>query len=517
MKKRLFALLMTLVMVMGLFAGCGGTKDKGNISLKPVDKDGNVIEGDKPWSGYTVSMAFYSNYDIKANAWLFEKIKEATGIIIEPICYTSSVYFEKLGGWIATRDLPDLFTSGNLEKSEIDMYGAQGALVNLNDPEVLELIPSFKEIYIDNAENNARYSQYFTEDGAMYTIPVYDMSRDVNHCMMYREDVFKELNIEPWTDTESFLAALRALKKAYPDSYPFTGSDFFQTLGRMGYSFDTNELGFAYDYDTNKWYSGVTSNEFRELADLLQTMFKEGLIDPDIFTNTSAEVDAMMLNNKSFVTHNWIGRMAVENPAGQKQDADFRIIPGNAIGTGKYIELEKFDGGGGLHITNGPNQGAALAVVEWLFSEEGSYIASVGVEGDNYEVVDGKITYPAIEATLDEGEIVTYQNLTETYGMWIDGYYVRTSRDAIYYDYTAEEQAAQELGNAAGYYDAAPPMRVPSSYTYQWADAEDSYTKDYEAFLTDYICKNYGDTEWNKFVSDINAEYAWMFNVLNGN
>ena len=70
---------------------------------------------------------------------------------------------------------------------------------------------------------------------------------------------------------------------------------------------------------------------------------------------------------------------------------------------------------------------------------------------------------------------------------------------------------------SAGYYDAAPPMRVPSSYTYQWADAEDSYTKDYEAFLTDYICKNYGDTEWNKFVSDINAEYAWMFNVLNGN
>ena len=515
--KRLFALLLVVVMVTCMFAGCSG-KQGGNISLKPTDAQGNIVEGDKPWAGYTVKMAFYSNYDIDANAWLFQKIKEETGIIIEPICYTSSVYFEKLGGWIATRELPDLFTSGNLKKTEIDMYGDQQALVNINDPEVLELIPSFKKIYIDDAENYALFSQYFTENGAMYTIPVYDMSRDVNHTLMYREDIFAAQNITPWTDTEGFLAALRALKKAYPSSYPFTGSDFFQMMGRMAYSFNTNGLSFAYDHSTSKWYSGVTSSEFRKLADLIQTMYKEGLIDPDIFTNTSAEVDAMMLNNKSFVTHNWIGRMAVENPAGQKSvDPKFHIIPGNAIGNGKFLKLDKFDGQGGLHVANGPNQGAALAVVEWLFSDEGSYIASVGVEGDNYEVVDGKITYPAIEATKEDGEIVTYQDLSETYGMWIDGYYVRTSREAIYYDYTAEEQMAQDIGNKAGYVEGTPPIRVPSARAYEWTDAEDSYIKDYQAFILDYITKGYGDAQWNQFVKDINAEYAWMFNLLNGN
>lgn len=516
MKKRLFALMMTLVMVICLFAGCNQNSG-GNVNLKPISPNGGEVDPEKPWAGYTVKMAFYSNYDIDASAWLFQKIKEETGIIIEPICYTSTVYFEKLGGWIATRDLPDLFTSGNLDKTEIDMYGSQGALVNLNDPEVLELIPSFKKIYVDDAENYDRYSQYFAENGAMYTIPVYDMNRHVNHCLLYREDVFAELGIESWTDTESFLNALRALKAAYPNSYPFTCSDFFATVARMAYSFNTNELGFAYDHETKKWYSGVTSDDFRELANLLQTMFDEKLIDPDVFTNTSSEVDAMMLNNKSFVTYNWIGRMAVENPAGQKNDADFHVVPGNAIGNGKFLELAKFDGKGGLHVSNGANQGAALAVVEWLFSDEGSYIASVGVEGDNYKIIDGKITYPAIEATKKDGENVTYQDLTETYGMWIDGYYVRTSRDAIYYDYTEEEQAAQDLGDAAGYYKCTPPMNVPSSYTYQWADAEDSYVKDYQAFLTDYICKGYGDAEWNKFVSEINSAYSWMFDVLNNN
>ena len=513
MMKKILSLALVVVMVATLFAGCGGSTGNNKQWLKP---DGVDLNAEKPWDGYTVTMAFYSNYDIKENAWLFQQIKEDTGITIKPVCYTASVYFEKLGSWIARNELPDLFTSGNLKKSAIDMYGDQGAFVNLNDPDVLDLIPSFKKIYMDDPDNYARYSQYFTESGAMYCIPVYDMSRDVNHCLMYREDVFEELGIEPWTDTASFLDALRKLKKAYPDSYPFTGSDFFQLLGRLGYSFDTNDLSFAYNNETSKWYSGVASEEFRELMDLFQTMYKEGLVDPDIFTNTSAEVDAMMLNNKSFVMHNWIGRMAVENPAGQKSvDPDFHIVPGNAIGNGLFIEMQAFDGQGGLHVANNPNQGAALAVVEWLFSDEGSYKASVGVEGDNYEIVDGKITYPAIEATKDEGEIVTYQDLTQTYGMWIDGYYVRTSRDAIYYNYSEEENAAQDLGNAAGYFKSAPPMRVPSADVFRWIDAEDSYVKDYQAFVTAYITKGYGDAEWNNFVSKINSQYSWMFNLLN--
>lgn len=514
MMKKILSLALVVVMVATMFAGCGGG---GGGNNKDWLKPGNVdLTAEKPWDGYTVKMAFYSNYTIDANAWLFQKIKEDTGITIEPVCYTSSVYFEKLGSWIARNELPDLFTSGNLKKSAIDMYGEQAALVNLNDPDVLDLIPSFKKIYIDDPDNYARYSQYFTESGAMYCIPVYGMSRDVNHCLMYREDIFEELDIEPWTDTASFLDALRKIKKAYPDSYPFTGSDFFQMMGRLGYSFDTNGLGYAYDYDTNKWYSGVTSDNFRELVDLIKTMYQEKLIDPDIFTNTSAEVDAMMLNNKSFVMHNWIGRMAVENPAGQKNvSSDFHIVPGDAIGTGLFIEMQNFDGQGGLHVANNPNQGAALAVVEWLFSDRGSYIASVGVEGDNYELVDGKITYPAIEATKKEGEVVTYQDLTETYGMWIDGYYVRTSRDAIYYNYSPEENAAQDLGNAAGYYRDAPPMRVPSAEAFRWIDAEDSYVKDYQAFIVEYITKGYGDSQWNGFVSKINSEYSWMFDLLN--
>ena len=513
--KKILSLVLVCVMVATLFVGCGGKKSVTDI--KDVLKDVDFTK-EKPWDGYTVKMAFYSNYNIDANAWLFQKIKEDTGITIEPICYTSSVYFEKLGGWIATNDLPDLFTSGNLKKAEIDMYGSQGALVNLNDPDVLKLIPSFKKIYHDDAANYARYSQYFTENGAMYCIPVYDMSRDVNHCLMYREDVFEELGIEPWTDTASFLDALRKLKQAYPSSYPFTGSDFFQMMGRMGYSFDTNSLSFAYNHDTSKWYSGVTSNEFRELVNLMQTMYREGLVDPDIFTNTSAEVDAMMLNNQSFVMHNWIGRMAVENPAGQKAvDPDFHIVPGNAIGNGKFIEMQAFDGQGGLHVATTPNQGAALAVVEWLFSDRGSYIASVGVEGDNFvKDANGQITYPAIEATKKDGEVVTYQDLTETYGMWIDGYYVRTSREAIYYSYSPEENAAQELGQNAGYYKDAPPMRVPTAQARKWTDGQDSYVKDYQAFITDFITKGYGDKEWNDFVSKTNSKYAWMFDLLNG-
>lgn len=525
MIKRIFALLLAVLMVAGLFAGCGEQQkpNGGDIILpKPTQTDasGNVIENQKPYEGVTITMAFYSNYEIDANAWLFKQIEEATGIIIEPICYTSAVYFEKLGGWIATNDLPDLITSGNLDKTEFDKYGSQGAFVNLNDPEVLEMIPNFKKIFIDDPDNYAVYSQYFTETGAQYAAPSYDMNRDVNHCLLYREDVFKELGIEPWTDTDSFLAALRKLKQAYPTSYPFNASAWDQNLSRMAYSFNVNGLEFAYDHDTKQWYSGVTSNDFRKLLDLWQIMYKEKLMDPDVFTNDSSTIDAKMLTNQSFVIQEWIGRMAVENAAAAtdkdgKVDDSFHVVPGAPIGNGKYIELGKFSGAGGLLVKNGPKQNAVLAVLDWLYSDEGSYIASVGVEGDNYvKDENGKITYPDI--TLKEGEVITYQMLTEKYGMWLDGYYVRTSRDAIYYDYTPEEKMAQDLGAKHGYYPGKPAMNVPSAYQFDWADHVDAYTKDYEEFVTNYIMKGYGDAEWNKFVSDIQKDYGFMFDILNG-
>ena len=85
MIKRIFALLLAVLMVAGLFAGCGEQKkpNGGEIILpKPTQTDagGNVIENQKPYEGVTITMAFYTNYEIDANAWLFKQIKEATGI-----------------------------------------------------------------------------------------------------------------------------------------------------------------------------------------------------------------------------------------------------------------------------------------------------------------------------------------------------------------------------------------------------------------------------------------------------
>ena len=75
---------------------------------------------------------------------------------------------------------------------------------------------------------------------------------------------------------------------------------------------------------------------------------------------------------------------------------------------------------------------------------------------------------------------------------------------------------AQDLGAKHGYYPGKPAMNVPSAYQFDWADHVDAYTKDLEEFVTNYIMKGYGDTEWNKFVSDIQKDYGFMFDILNG-
>lgn len=513
MKKRILAFLMATLMIVTLFAGCSKEEPVEDTKEPEVGVENETVGEEQeteenPFEGVTVTMGIYSNYEITADAWIFQQIKEHTGVTVEPICYTADVYGEKLGGWIANNDLPDIFQSYNLQLSEINKYGDQGAFVNLNDPAVLDQVPSYKALYVDNADNNEKYQKFFSESGGYYCMPYYGVARDVNHCLMYREDIFAELGIEPWTDSESFLEALRALKAAYPDSYPLTGADWNNTVSRLANSFNTNSMYNAYDWEAGQWYLGAASEEYLELLEVLQTAYEEGLMDPDIFTNSTDAIDARILNDQSFVFYSWIGRMAAQNPVGQETKESFNVVPGNAIGTGRFLELSKFSGEGGTIVTNGKNQAAALAVMDFLFSEEGSYIFTVGVEGDNYVVEDGKIVYPELESA-------TIQTLEEKYGMWLAGYYNCLTKDSVYFTFTENEQMAQDLGNAAGYYKTVPPVSVAADDQTAYTDLTAALQADVQEFTTNYVINGYGDAEWTAWVQSLNADYSELVNILN--
>ena len=271
--KKILALVCVLALLLTSFAFA--EEDRlGGLTLPLVDKD------------TTVTLFYGSLYEHTDDTWLFQRIKERTGIQIHPLCFPKDIVSEKMATYIASAELPDIIVSA-LDGNERNTYGEQGAFACVQD--YLDITPNVKRIFFDDAENNQLYLLYAAESGRSYVYPVYKLNRDVNFGFMYRADTFKELGIEPWTDTESFLEALRTIKKAYPDSYPYGNKGGIGMINRWSTYFDLNSLPCAYDYDTNQWFIACTTENFRKGLDVYKTMYNEGLLDPEFLERQAAQ------------------------------------------------------------------------------------------------------------------------------------------------------------------------------------------------------------------------------------
>ena len=107
------------------------------------------------------------------------------------------------------------------------------------------------------------------------------------------------------------------------------------------------------------------------------------------------------------------------------------------------------------------------------------------------------------------------QTLEEKYGMWLAGYYNCLTKDSVYFTFTENEQMAQDLGNAAGYYKTVPPVSVAADDQTAYTDLTAALQADVQEFTTNYVINGYGDAEWTAWVQSLNADYSELVNILN--
>ncbi len=502
--KKIIALLLAVLMVAGLFTGC---------AQKPVDapaaNDAPAADAPVVAEDATITMAFYSSHEYDGSEWIFQKIKEYTGVTVKPIAYTTEVYGEKLSTFLAG-NLPDVMHSYSMVVSEINTYGDQGAYVNILDH--LDEVPSYKAIFVDDPINYERLLNNGSQaTGAVYACPTYRLARDVNHGTMYRADIFEDLGLELWTDTEGFYQTLKALKEAYPDSYPLTGKDWTGSVFRWAAGYGINMLDTAYDYESGQWYIGAADERYHELLNYMQKMYAEGLLDPDFFTNDTDTMQAKIINGESFIFSDWIGRMGILEPQGQQFDPDFNLVYGPNLGTGKINAADPF-AGGGLLVANNDNAAASLKVIEFLYSDKGREIMTIGEEGENFEWDEnGNPVYAEIDA-----DPVTIAELEETYGMWVGDMFLYPDRRSVYYNYTEDEQYAQDFMNEKGYFDPVPPKVIADEDATTYSDLFTAFNTDFMEFTTLYVTNSaYGQAEWEAWVAKCDATYGPMIDILN--
>lgn len=517
--KKILAFMLAVLAIVGVFAGCGPTSTGGGGGTNgpaeapyDVDENGQFVYGDT-FKDVTVEWWVSSNYELNSDMYLFKKLEEVVGCKINLTCYDSETYATKLNTALNTNNLPDM-CSMSVGHTVYNKYGDQGAFVNLLGDYAVNRMPNLKKNVFDNEDAALLLESYKSEKGAIYGMPRFNTERLVNFGWMYREDIFKKHGIEMWTDSESFLNVLRQLKQLYPESYPLTGASMASVFNRAMNCYGVNSVNLAYDWDKREWFNGAASEAYYEMMSVFQTAWNEKLIDPDMFTNKVGDIDAAITTDSSFVYNSWIGRMAVQNPAGKDINPDFQVSYAPHIGNGVADQLPIISDTGVVINATSDSVDACLAIWDYMYSEEGTYACTVGEEGVTYDMVDGKRVYKNADGT----EMVnpTIQTLEEQHGLWNHHIYPTASRDSVYFTFTEEEAKAQEIGSKGGFLLRTPQINVPQEYGTEYYDLADGLINEINQFSAKFVSDNYSKEKWQEQCQTWETKYGRLFDILNG-
>lgn len=324
------------------------------------------------------------------------QIQEKTGFKMEYVDGAGAVE-EKLNDAFRP-DYPDIVyldSASPVRKA----YEEAGALIGLKDL-IEQYGPDIKEMYGD------LLIRFESEDGEIYGLgDWYDLDPDPNVMVMIKYDLLKEVvgqeradnHEQPFTQDE-FIQLLHDFKEKFPtidgvESIPFSiegkGWDVSMCLGMFGI--------VEYYTGNDKIEHKVRDPQFKEMVQMLNQLYREGLLDKDWVTLDWNQLEEKITKGYTFCTvdSNWIATRPNQSLRVQGgEDADFRSY--KVVGNGVTADETTYNsrntlGWGDWCITkNCKDPVAAMQFCNFMASEEGQYLTLWGVEGEHWDYVDGK-------------------------------------------------------------------------------------------------------------------------------
>ncbi|MBQ4110484.1 MAG: extracellular solute-binding protein [Clostridia bacterium] len=494
MKKTLMWVL-SICMAAGVFSGCGKTDTaESGIDVSLLGDAGGI---ELPIAEKNVTLKCFIETTVSdlEDKFLFEAIKDITGITIEPVVTTAANATQKLQMLAASKQLPDIGLC-YFQDSDRSSLAENGALLCITDS--LDIMPNVKKLIETDETYQKAFEHYSEADGKTYIIPSFGIERKINHCMMYRKDIFDEAGIEMWKDGEGFYQALKALKEKYPDCIPFSFKQQFAIVDWL-----RQQWGLITDCNidsTGKYVSYMTHEQMKDMLDFLRKLYAEGLMDPEFLTTTQASwTSNMTTDNESFVTFDWVDRMDMFYGTMKETNPEYNLTIANPIGsTGKYLRMNGSNTNS-MFIANNENAEISAKMADFLMSEAGAKLTTLGIEGTTYDKTEDKIVYKGFENVLP-GTV----DLQNSYGMFLAGLSPRFDQESAYFMYTPQVANAQE-------YAIANDLITEFEFSANIKDSSDKekynniisdMKKEFEIFASNYILgKNNAETAWTDWLA----------------
>lgn len=345
----------------------------------------------------TIQRSEHASFTYSMDQPVIKALEEKLGINIELQAFSGSDYTTKLNLQLATDDLPDITCS---TYTNLATYVPEELFVNLS--EYMDQLPN----YAATLEKYADLANAFKVDGDMYWfIMTAENAPAYGNFPMVRKDVLEAIGWEKTPDNfEELYEMLKAIKAYDPDCIPMVtrGTD---VLWRMGYSFGTYN-GIYYEPDADAYQYGPVYDRYKTFLEYLNRLYTEGLLDPDFASSNKSTWMEYLTSGKSyFFFEN--GSFATDiNLVTTAANENALFVPmttlENYFGTRR---AQFFEGSGVISpfrndvwvissALEGEKLEAALKLMDYLYSEEGAFLCSYGIEGEHYTVADdGAISF----------------------------------------------------------------------------------------------------------------------------
>lgn len=439
MKKKLLCAMLSVAMVSSMVA-CSGETGSTEPAPSSEAQSAATDDSEEPVEelGYTFGLneTFYSEEPVTYTmafsdaAWyplteqwetegVFAKIKERTNVTLELTSIDSNDYNDKIALSVTAGDAPYIIPKIYDESRYVD----GGAIVPVS--KWTDFMPNFTN-FVETYDMQADLDTIRRNDGNFYRLPGMLEKPLQDYTLMIRKDLFEAAGVDvpamekdwTWEDLYDALVKVKAYMVAegmcsesdYIWSDLWCGAESGQNSGGnllklMGYTYGVAS-GWAvgdcmqYDSASDSWYLSSTTEDYKEFVTMANKFVAGGILDPETFTQDDATATNKFYRGETAIISTNRGQIAtmessLRDSLGEGNYATYLcVIPQGSNATmAENTRLEN-----GVMITSKAYEELGeeefikmLRFVDWLwYSDEAYDLYKWGVEGETYEVVDGK-------------------------------------------------------------------------------------------------------------------------------
>lgn len=403
MKTNKAMLAIPLALTVALASGCTSSNDKDAASSTApsttADAQGyngttNLKISENP---VTVSLfyPFGGNGAPKGDMALWKKAAEITNITMKNVANESiTEETQAFNTLMASGELPDLIQG---LRTTLSPVMSQGVFIPLDDL-INKYAPNIKKFLADYPEARRAGTG---ADGKIYTIGG-TLGGEPGKALpsmgfFIRQDWLDKLNLQTPKTLDEFKKVLYAFREKDPngngkkDEVPV----FYRDKGIWNLLQLWNATNTWYIGPDDKVHYGTAEPEYKAALTELTQWYKDGIIDPEIFTRGAQARQFLLGNNLGGATVDWFSSTGAVNDAVKAQvpGINFTAIapPADVNGKVKFAQSREPIHTAAWGISKSAKDPVTLIkYMDFFFSEVGERLMNYGIEGEQYAMVNGQ-------------------------------------------------------------------------------------------------------------------------------